>query len=83
MKVSFTSISKHILFDYGFMHRLSEIKSDLKQFVDWFEAPEHQEEETIFCIEDVSTPTLTWYREVVQRITELKTATINRQVKTL
>jgi hypothetical protein len=43
---------------------LKEYASDLKQFVGWFETSEHQEEDIIFRIEDVATPTLTRYREV-------------------
>ncbi|WP_088186381.1 tyrosine-type recombinase/integrase [Desulfosporosinus sp. FKA] len=62
---------------------LKEYASDLKQFVGWFESPEHQEEIIIFNIEDVSTPTLTRYRDVMQRIIELKPATINRRLITL
>ena len=62
---------------------LKEYTSDLKQFVGWFESPEHQEETVIFRIEDVSTPTLTRYRDVMQRINELKPATINRRLITL
>jgi len=62
---------------------LKEYASDLKQFVGWFESPEHQEETIIFRIEDVSTPTLTRYRDVMQRINELKPATINRRLITL
>lgn len=62
---------------------LKEYASDLKQFVGWFESPEHQEEKIIFCIEEISTPTLTRYRDVMQRISELKPATINRRLITL
>ncbi len=62
---------------------LKEYASDLKQFVGWFESSEHQEENIIFRIEDVSTPTLTRYRDVMQRISELKPATINRRLITL
>ncbi|HVJ48985.1 tyrosine-type recombinase/integrase [Desulfitobacterium sp.] len=62
---------------------LKEYAGDLKQFVSWFESPEHQEENIIFRIEDVSTPTLTRYRDVMQRISELKPATINRRLITL
>lgn len=62
---------------------LKEYAGDLKQFIGWFEAHEHQEEDTIFYIEDVSTTTLTRYRDVMQRITELKPATINRRLITL
>ena len=62
---------------------LKEYASDLKQFVGWFEAPKYQEENVIFRIEDVSTPTLTRYRDVMQRINELKPATINRRLITL
>ncbi|AFM42974.1 site-specific recombinase XerD [Desulfosporosinus acidiphilus SJ4] len=62
---------------------LKEYASDLKQFVGWFESPEYKEETIIFNIEDVSTPTLTRYREVMQKITVLKPATINRRLITL
>src|SRR5665648_1169819 len=56
---------------------LKEYTGDLKQFIGWFEAPEHHEEDIIFCLEDVSTPTLTQYRDFMQRIKQLKPATIN------
>jgi len=62
---------------------LKEYTGDLKQFIGWFEAPEHHEEDIIFCLEDVSTPTLTQYRDFMQRIKQLKPATINRRLITL
>lgn len=62
---------------------LKEYASDLKQFIGWFETSEHQEEDIIFRIEDVATPTLTRYREVMQKTMELKPSTINRRLITL
>lgn len=63
---------------------LREYAGDLKQFIRWFETSEHQEEEdVIFKIEDVATPTLTWYREVMQKKMGLKPSTINRRLITL
>lgn len=62
---------------------LKEYASDLKQFVGWFETADHQEEDIIFRIEDVATPTLTRYREVMQKTMELKPSTINRRFITL
>lgn len=62
---------------------LKEYASDLKHFIGWFETAYHQEEEIIFRIEDVATPTLTRYREAAQKIMELKPATINRRLITL
>jgi integrase/recombinase XerC len=53
---------------------LKEYASDLKHFIGWFETADHQEEEIIFRIEDVATPTLTRYREAAQKIMELKPA---------
>ncbi|CAM4453606.1 Site-specific recombinase XerD [Paenibacillus xylanexedens] len=46
---------------------LKEYTSDLKHFIGWFETAYHQEEEVIFQIEDVATPTLTRYREAAQK----------------
>jgi integrase/recombinase XerD len=62
---------------------LREYAGDLKQFISWFETSEHQEEDVIFKIEDVSTPTLTRYREVMQKTMGLKPSTINRRLITL
>ncbi len=62
---------------------LKEYASDLKHFIGWFESTDHQEEEVIFRIEDVATPTLTRYREAMQKAMELKPATINRRMITL
>lgn len=62
---------------------LKEYASDLKHFIGWFETADHQEEEVIFQIEDVATPTLTRYREVAQKVMELKPVTINRRLITL
>ncbi|CAM4038698.1 tyrosine-type recombinase/integrase [Cohnella lubricantis] len=62
---------------------LKEYASDLKHFIGWFETADHQEEEVIFRIEDVATPTLTRYREAAQKVMELKPATINRRLITL
>ncbi|MGF7036463.1 site-specific recombinase XerD [Paenibacillus mucilaginosus] len=36
---------------------LKEYASDLKHFIGWIETADHQEEEVIFQIEDVATPT--------------------------
>ncbi|MCR8630591.1 tyrosine-type recombinase/integrase [Paenibacillus radicis (ex Xue et al. 2023)] len=62
---------------------LKEYASDLKHFIGWFETSDHQEEEVIFRIEEVATPTLTRYREAAQKVMELKPATINRRLITL
>ncbi|MGO4108880.1 tyrosine-type recombinase/integrase [Paenibacillus sp. YAF4_2] len=62
---------------------LKEYASDLKHFIGWFETSGHQEEEVIFRIEEVVTPTLTRYREATQKVMELKPATINRRLITL
>lgn len=64
---------------------LKEYASDLKQFIGWFESSEqnNQEEKTTFHLEDVATPTLTRYREVMQKTMGLKPATINRRIITL
>ncbi len=62
---------------------LKEYASDLKHFIGWFESTDHQEEEVIFRIEDVATPTLTRYRDAMQKAMELKPATINRRMITL
>ncbi len=62
---------------------LKEYASDMKHFINWFETAEHQEEEVIFRIADVATPTLTRYREASQKVMELKPATINRRLITL
>ncbi|WP_135554715.1 tyrosine-type recombinase/integrase [Paenibacillus cymbidii] len=62
---------------------LKEYTSDLKHFIFWFETSGRQEEEVIFRMEEVATPTLTRYREAAQNIMELKPATINRRLVTL
>ncbi|MFC4765994.1 tyrosine-type recombinase/integrase [Effusibacillus consociatus] len=64
---------------------LKEYASDLKQFIGWFESSEqdNQEEDIAFRLEDVAPPTLTRYREVMQKTMELKPATINRRLITL
>lgn len=62
---------------------LKEYASDLKHFIGWFETVSHQEEDVIFQIEDVATPTLTRYREASQKVMRLKPATINRRLITL
>ena len=62
---------------------LKQYASDLKHFIGWFESTVHQEEEVIFRIEDVATPTLTRYRDAMQKVMELKPATINRRIITL
>lgn len=62
---------------------LKEYAGDLKHFISWFEKADHQEDEVVFRIEDVATPTLTRYREVSQKTMELKPATINRRLITL
>lgn len=62
---------------------LKEYAGDLKHFIKWFEAPLYQEDEIIFRIEDVATPTLTRYRDAAQKEMELKPATINRRLLTL
>ncbi|MEV2621764.1 tyrosine-type recombinase/integrase [Paenibacillus larvae] len=62
---------------------LKEYASDLKHFIGWFETADHQEEEVLFRIEDVATPTLTRYRETAQKVMKLKPATINRRLITL
>jgi integrase/recombinase XerC len=62
---------------------LREYAGDLKQFICWFETSDHQEEDVIFKLEDVATPTLTRYREVMQKTMGLKPSTINRRLITL
>ncbi|SFE83652.1 integrase/recombinase XerC [Paenibacillus catalpae] len=62
---------------------LKEYASDLKHFIGWFETSGDQEDEVIFRIEEVTTPTLTRYREATQKVMELKPATINRRLITL
>jgi integrase/recombinase XerD len=62
---------------------LKEYTGDLRHFVSWMELSESQEENTIFSIDDVATPTLTKYREVMQKKMQLKAATINRRLITL
>ncbi|AQZ46086.1 phage integrase family protein [Paenibacillus larvae subsp. larvae] len=62
---------------------LKEYASDLKHFIGWFETANYQEENIVFRIEDVATPTLTRYREASQKVMELKPATINRRLITL
>lgn len=62
---------------------LREYAGDLKQFIGWLESSLHQEEVVIFRIEDVGTPTLIRYREVMQKTMGLKPSTINRRLNTL
>ncbi|CAG7631965.1 tyrosine-type recombinase/integrase [Paenibacillus allorhizosphaerae] len=62
---------------------IKEYASDLKHFIGWFETADLQEEEVLFRIEDVATPTLTRYREAAQKVMELKPTTINRRLITL
>ncbi|MEK3916444.1 site-specific integrase [Paenibacillus sp. FSL H7-0331] len=62
---------------------LREYAGDLKQFISWFETAEYQEEKTCISIEDVATPTLTRYREDMQKTMRLKPSTINRRLITL
>lgn len=78
-----TFIDKLILHEDLNPKTLKEYASDLKHFIKWFEAPLHQEEEIIFRIEDVATPTLTRYRDAAQKEMELRPATINRRILTL
>lgn len=61
---------------------LKEYAGDLKHFVNWFEKS-GQEDSLIFRPEEVATPTLTRYRETMQKVMELKPATINRRLLTL
>jgi integrase/recombinase XerD len=62
---------------------LREYAGDLKQFIGWFETSKHLEEDIVFRIENVATPTLTRYREVMQKTMGLKPSTINRRLITL
>lgn len=64
---------------------LKEYAGDLKHFITWFETAgaSSQDDTIIFCPEEVVTPTLTRYREAMQRVMELKPATINRRLLTL
>ncbi|TBL73248.1 tyrosine-type recombinase/integrase [Paenibacillus thalictri] len=62
---------------------LKEYASDLKHFIGWFETTGHPEEEVIFRIEYIATPTLTRYREAAQKVMDLRPATINRRLITL
>ncbi|WP_223070529.1 tyrosine-type recombinase/integrase [Paenibacillus caui] len=57
--------------------------SDLRHFVEWFETSMFQEETVTFQIEDVATPTLTRYRETMQKKMKLKPTTINRRLVTI
>ncbi|UOF89646.1 tyrosine-type recombinase/integrase [Fodinisporobacter ferrooxydans] len=61
---------------------LKEYASDLKHFIGWFETADHHEDD-IFRIEDVATPTITRYRDAMQKSMKLKPSTINRRLITL
>ena len=63
---------------------LKEYTSDFNHFISWFESSDSFKEELIvFHPEDISTPTITKYREVSQKELGLKPATINRRIVTL
>lgn len=61
---------------------LKEYAGDLKHFIGWFERS-GANDSVIFRPEDIATPTLTRYRETMQKVMELKPATINRRLLTL
>ena len=63
---------------------INEYDSDLRNLAFWFEGSwqEHQEKETPFAPEEITTPTLIHYREYMQLIRKLKPATINRRLLT-
>ncbi|URJ47339.3 tyrosine-type recombinase/integrase [Paenibacillus polymyxa] len=62
---------------------VKEYGGDLKHFIGWFESEQVSEEIIPFRIEDVATPTITSYRDVMQKEMKLKPATINRRLITL
>ncbi len=62
---------------------VKEYGGDLKHFIGWFESEQISEEIIPFRIEDVATPTITRYRDVMQKEMKLKPATINRRLITL
>ncbi|MGG0938676.1 tyrosine-type recombinase/integrase [Brevibacillus centrosporus] len=62
---------------------VKEYGGDLKHFIGWFESEQASEEIIPFRIEDVATPTITRYRDVMQKEMKLKPATINRRLITL
>ena len=62
---------------------IREYGSDLKHFIGWFEGEQTSEAIIPFRIEDVATPTITRYRDVMQKVMKLKPATINRRLITL
>ncbi|MED0675267.1 tyrosine-type recombinase/integrase [Aneurinibacillus thermoaerophilus] len=62
---------------------IREYRGDLKHFIAWFEDEQASEEIIPFRIEDVATPTIIRYRDVMQKEMKLKPATINRRLITL
>lgn len=62
---------------------VKEYGGDLKHFIGWFECEQVSEEIIPFRMEDVATPTITRYRDVMQKEMKLKPATINRRLITL
>jgi integrase/recombinase XerC len=59
--------------------------SDLQHFMAWCEAVWSESQETVrpFALEQVATPTLTRYRDHLQRVLQLQPATINRHLVSL
>lgn len=62
---------------------LKEYSGDLKHFIGWFEGEQMSEEIISFQIEDIVTPTITRYRDKMQKEMKLKPSTINRRLITL
>lgn len=64
---------------------LKEYSGDIKHFVTWYESSttEYSEDQTVFNIENIATPTITKYRETMQKVIKLKPSTINRRLMTL
>lgn len=64
---------------------LTEYASDLRNFAHWFEGTWHnyQEDPPQFDPLEITTPTITQYREYMQNVRSLKPATINRRLNTI
>jgi len=56
---------------------LKEYVSDLKNFINWFETTDQQKE--LFQVENVATPTLTRYRNAMQKMLIYTTSLITPQ----
>lgn len=62
---------------------VKEYRSDLKHFANWFENIDKIEENIRFELKNIVTPTLTRYRDNMQKELKLMPATINRRIITL